>query len=193
MAETEKKVVKLGGREFLPLDFAARTVRQDHYILTAFRKSGVDKVTPTVDEEPKEYLLRMYHKMLAGGRACEILAAFLMPPGVDIRDWRPSHAAEIQEFLERLNTEEDRQLVNQMTFEMMAGFFKQGLLSLLASLTSSLPTESENGSENSPSIPTPSSPPSTTKPGIGRRLSDTLRALIGKRASDSSTSLSSKS
>src|SRR5262245_19790399 len=110
MSETEKKVVKLGGRDFLPLDFAVRTVRQDHFIIAAFRKSGVDKVTPTVDEEPREYLLRMYHKMIASGQACTILSAFLLPPDLPVKDWRPSHAAAIQEHLEGLNTEEERQL-----------------------------------------------------------------------------------
>lgn len=189
---TEKRVVTLGGREFLPLDFAARTVRQDHYILTAFRKSGVDKVTPTVDEDPKEYLLRMFQKMIASGQACHLLAAFIMPKGTEPKDWRPATAAQVQEFLEGLNTEDDRQLVNQMTFEMMSGFFKQGLLSLLASLSSSANQPERERSENSPPT-TNSNPPSTNKPETGPGWFGRLRATITKLRNERSTGHSLRS
>lgn len=133
--------VTLGGKGFALLDFPTRTVRQDHFLVGVFRRTGLDRVSKISEEDPKEFLMRLHQKLLASGLACEVLSGFLIPVGIDNRTWRPSIAKEVQSHLEDLNTEEDRLKVNQLAFECMTGFFMQGLTSLLNSLKRLNPNE----------------------------------------------------
>lgn len=151
-------VVTIGGKRFTKADLARRTVRMDHFMSGVFRRTGVDRTTPTADElsDPMQFLVRMHSKLLASGHACAVLSAFLLPEGVELKDWRPETAQEIQDHLESCDTEEDRQLVSQLAFEVMTGFFRRGLLSLMTILGSSPPSEDHLGSK--PPLETSESP-----------------------------------
>lgn len=149
----EKPVVEIGGKRFSHADLAKRTVRMDHFMVGVFRKTGVDRITPTAEEvnDPLQFLLRMHQKLIASGHTCEVLSAFLLEEGKSESEWRPASAAAVKEHLEGCSTEEDRQLINQLAFEAMTGFFRRGLTSLVAILGSSPPQESDNGVEPPPS------------------------------------------
>ena len=163
------RVYKIGGREFSPIDLERRTVRQDHFMVSVFRRTGVDRVTALMEEDPKEFLLRLHGKLLASGLACEVLSGFLVPvvdgKPLENKAWRQPIAKEIQEHLEGCDTEEDRNLVNQLAFEAMTGFLQRGLLSLLNSMKSSQRKDGNGTSnETSPRI----EELSEMKPGTGR-------------------------
>jgi hypothetical protein len=144
--------LEIGGKKFSLVDLERRTVRQDHYMVAVFRRTGIDKVTPVLQEDPKEFLLRLHQKLLASGLACEILSAFILPEGTTNKQWRPTTAKDVQTHLEDCDTEIDRQLINQLAFEVMTGFFKQGLLSLLNSLRHSTTGQNESPMQSSPRI-----------------------------------------
>lgn len=114
-----------------------------------FRRTGVDKITPTVDEakDPVQFLVRMHGKLIASGYACEVLSAFMVPEERAHEVWRPDIARQVQEHFELANTEEDRQLVNELAFEVMTGFFRRGLVSLMTLLGSSLPGGESDGTK----------------------------------------------
>lgn len=145
-------VVTIGGKRFTHADLAKRSVRMDHFMTAVFRKTGVDKITPTSEEatDPAQFLMRMQGKLIASGHACEVLSAFLLPEGLDQKDWRVETARQVQEHLESANTEEDRMAVNQLAFEAMTGFFRRGLVSLMTLLGSSRPGEGSDEAEPRP-------------------------------------------
>lgn len=146
---TERAKVVLGGREFLVAELEHRTVCQDDFISSLFQAVGLLDITPTLAEDPEAYFTRVWSKLVGSGRKCEVLSAFLMPAGVEMKDWRREHAKTVQEHLERCNTEEERQLLNVLAFQLIAGFFQQRLRLLRDSLSSSAA---------SPESPTPSPP-----------------------------------
>jgi hypothetical protein len=181
------RVYTIGGREFSPIDLDRRTVRQDHFMVAVFRRTGVDRVSSISDEDPKEFLIRLHGKLLASGLACEVLSAFLVPvrdgKPLENKEWRQSIAKEVQEHLEGCDTEIDRNLVNQLAFEVMTGFFKQGLLSLLNTLKSSQPNDDGTTNEIRQRI----EESSETKRGNGPLPSVSLRGSITTELSKSST------
>jgi hypothetical protein len=177
-----EQVYTIGGKEFSPIDFAQRTVRQDHFLVAMFRRTGVDKINPVVDEDPKEFLQRMFQRLVSSGLACEVLSGFLLPRGMKNADWRKETAAIVQQHLEGCSTEEDRLLVNQLAFDAMSGFLLQGLNSLLNIQKLLLEKENE-ATRKSPRIEESSG----TKPGTGRRLSASLRDTILRKLRGSST------
>jgi hypothetical protein len=166
----------IGGREFSSVDLQRRTVRQDHFMVAVFRRTGIDKISAIKDEDPKEFLMRLHQKLLASGLACEVLSAFLLPvkdgKPMENKEWRKNHAQETQEHLEGCDTEEDRLLINQLAFELMAGFFKQGLISLLNSMRrSTMDDPNESQTSESPRI----EESSVMKPGSGQRSSESAQ------------------
>ena len=155
-------------------------------MVAVFRRTGVDRVSAIHEEDPKEFLIRLHAKLLASGLACEVLSGFLLP-AIDGKpmencDWRVTTAREVQDHLEGCDTEEDRNLVNQLAFEAMTGFLKQGLLSLLNSMRSSQRNGNE-AMETSPRI----EESSETKLETGRSLFASSRDTTTSNQSRSST------
>lgn len=134
---SDRVKVVLGGREFLVAELAHRTVCQDDFISSVFQAVGLLEITPTLAEDAEAYFTRVWSQLVGSGRKCEVLSAFLMPPGVEMKDWRREHGKAVQEHLERCNTEEDRQMLNVLAFQLIAGFFQQRLRLLRDSLSSS--------------------------------------------------------
>lgn len=89
------------------------------------------------------FLVEWNADVLASGQACRLLSAFLLPEGKSESDWDPAMAAETQAFLEGLNTEEDRNLVDQLVMECLIGFFQRALQPLIGLLNSTSEANAE--------------------------------------------------
>lgn len=138
----------LGGRRFTAADLDRRTVRQHHYLAAVTRDVGTPKRMPGEDESPAAFLVEWNADVLASGHSCRLLAAFLLPEGKTTRDWTVEMAAETQAFLEGLDTEEDRQLVDALVMECVVGFFQRALRPLISSLSSTAATPATGGQGN---------------------------------------------
>lgn len=83
------------------------------------------------------FVTEWHADILASGKACALLSAFLLPEGNTERDWTADMARDTQSFLENLDSEDDRQLVDQLVMEFLLDFFRRALRPLLTSLRSS--------------------------------------------------------
>ena len=101
--QLEKDVVTLGERRFVVIDFGRRTVAQDHHIMKEIRRSGVDKVLPMDGESDSAYVIRLQTALIDSGRACNLIAGYLIPEGKEERDWTPRMAEEIVAHISRCN------------------------------------------------------------------------------------------
>lgn len=132
----EEPVITIGGKRFIRADLERRTVRQDHFMTGLFKKTGIDRITPTAEEvkDATLFMVRLHQKIITSGHACEILSGFLIPEGTTEKQWTVATARQVQEVLETADTEEDRLLVSQLAFEVMTGFFRRVLRSLILTL-----------------------------------------------------------
>lgn len=139
----------LGGRQFHTADLDRRTVRQHHYLAAVTREVGSPKRLPGQDEEATAYLAEWHADVLASGKACRLLAAFLLPEDVTEAGWTRESAEDTERFLEGLDTEADRETVDALIVDVLIGFFRPALRQLTTSLKSF----------ESRSAPTPDDPP----------------------------------
>jgi hypothetical protein len=130
------EVYTLGGRRFVTADLSRRTVRQHHYLAGITRGVGSPKRMPAEGEDPVAFLVEWQADVLASGEACRLLAAFLLPEGKTEADWSLELARDTQAFLEGLQDEADRELVDQLVMETLVGFFQQAVRRLTSSLQS---------------------------------------------------------
>lgn len=127
---TEPTIVTLGGAAFRVVNFDRRTVLMDHYLAREIRAAGIDKVMPMDGDSNAGYLIRIQTAITDSGRACNILAGYLLPSEMKEQEWTPKTAERTARHIGRCNTQEDRELVSQLCIEVAFGFFKQGLRSL---------------------------------------------------------------
>ena len=137
-------MVTLGGRRFKVIDFARRTVAQDHYLMTHMRSTGMDMVMPGDGESQAEYLMRLQIKLIDSQKAPDLLGGYFLPVtwfdrylprwlcnrlhvGYTERDWTPAIAAETAFHISRLNTEDDRIKVINLCIEVAFGFFRHAV------------------------------------------------------------------
>lgn len=120
----------IGGKEFRVVDLAHRTVRHDGYILALLSRLGVDQLVPLAGEEGEAFAMRIYRWLVERQATTEVVSAFLLPEGVDLKDWRPETAAAIREHLDGCSTEADRQQIYALAAEVVLGFFRHVLRSL---------------------------------------------------------------
>ena len=126
----------LGGRRFHTADLDRRTVRQHHYLVAVTREVVAPKRMPNDENDFGVVLTEWEVDVLASGKACELLGAFLLPEGKVERDWTREMATDTQSFLEQLDREEDRNLVDGLVMECLVGFFQHALRQLQTSLKS---------------------------------------------------------
>ena len=122
--------LKIGGRLFSVANMERRTVLMDHYQMALLRSIGLDRVMPEDKEEGQDWLMRLHAELLASGKTCELLGAYLLPSGKTERDWTPEMAQQTARHLERCDTAEDRDLVNELALEFVFGFFRHAVRSL---------------------------------------------------------------
>lgn len=130
------EVYHLGGRRFVAADLERRTVKHHHFLAAVTRECGSPKRMPRDDEDPTAFVVEWNADVLASGQGCRLLSAFLLPEGKSERDWTPDLAAETQAFLEQLDTQDDRELVDALVMECLVGFFQRALRPLVSSLSS---------------------------------------------------------
>lgn len=141
--------VTLGGREFKVLDFARRTVLQDHYLQRYLRQIGADSVLPRDGEKDAAYTVRLTTTIIDSGKAPDLIAGFLLPLDKEEKDFTPAMAAEIAQHIGQCNTPQDREQVITLATEVAFGFFRQGLEQWARSRTFSSPaTTSDSPSVN---------------------------------------------
>ena len=145
------EVIALGGRRFHTADLDRRTVRQHHYLVAVTREVGSPNRIPEDENDFGVVLTEWEADVLASGKGCELLGAFLLPEGKVERDWTREMATDTQAFLEQLDREEDRNLVDGLVMECLIGFFQRALRQLQTSLKSierpSAPTSDEPSRE----------------------------------------------
>lgn len=119
--------VKLGGRLFTPVNMEARTVLLDHHLMRVVQQSGCDRLVPATGESSEAYLIRLHNQLLTSGSACDLFGCALLPMGKTEKDWTPEMARETALHVGTCDTEEDRQLVNELAIQIVFGFFKRRL------------------------------------------------------------------
>lgn len=127
--------MKIGGRQFSVVDMERRTFRHDAHLLALIGRTGLDKLQPAAGEDAQMFSLRIFDRIVEQGAAAEIAAAFLLPEGMAEREWTAETAAAIQRHLERCDTEADRDEIYRIAYEVVIGFFRQRLRSLVTSLS----------------------------------------------------------
>ncbi len=130
---TEQRPILFGGRNFRAIDFDRRTVALDHYLMRLTRASGVDKVMPMDGEGNESYLFRLQTLMIDSGLVCDIIGGYLIPQELQDAQWTPAVAKETSKCIAACNTQEEREQVLALAMEVVFGFFKAGLESLLRS------------------------------------------------------------
>lgn len=97
--------VQLGPHRYVvPL---AAEVRLGQYSrqLAALAHVGLPDLRPEEGELPTAFLMRAFGRAFASGRAIELVAAFLLPEGVDPSAWSPELYAQVVEELGSLGPE----------------------------------------------------------------------------------------
>ena len=146
MSDTPQSVIVIGGREFRVIDWDSRTVAQDHYMQKLVRQTGVDKVMPMDGEAEVAYLARLQSSLIDSGKCCDLISGFLLPVEVVEKPWAPEVARGIAKHIASCNTQEDRDLVIDLSMQAVLGFFQQGLEQLKRSLERSARSEVQPGS-----------------------------------------------
>lgn len=131
--ESSPQVLRFGGRSFRAIDFDRRTVALDHYLMRLTRASGVDKVMPMDGEANEAYLFRLQTLMIDSGLVCDILGGYLLPVEMAETNWTTAVAKQTSKCLSTCNTQQEREEVLALAMEVVFGFFKQGLESLVRS------------------------------------------------------------
>jgi len=88
-------------------------------------------------DSDKGYLIRLQTALLESGKACDLVAGYLLPQGKTEQDWNEAMAKDIAKHVGRCNTQEDRDAVVYLAMQCCFGFFRQGLerLNILASFS----------------------------------------------------------
>ena len=134
--------IKLGGRLFSFVNYAAITSLNEHYVMKLMRETGLDRVVPVLDEESDAaYLARLQAAMIDTLRTHELLAGYLLPLGKGEPDWDLQMARHTALFLQKLSDPDDKAEIQRLALSMVFDFFRQGLASLPDSLNYSGPPE----------------------------------------------------
>lgn len=120
----------IGGQTFRVVDLAHRTVRHDGYILALLSRLGVDQLVPLAGEDGEAFAMRIYRWLVERQATTEVVSAFLLPEGIELKDWRLETAAAVREHLDGCSTEADRQQIYVLAAEVVLGFFRHALRSL---------------------------------------------------------------
>lgn len=127
--------VTLGGRKFRQI--LKSTVEHDLWMMDQIRSSGVDSVTMEVSERPEEFAERLLKQFVKTGMLVKVLAGSLIAAEQEDLNWTPEMADELAGFFGKLSDPVDKDTLFGMTAHMVAGFFEQGVVSLMTSLKSS--------------------------------------------------------
>jgi hypothetical protein len=139
VSEPGDKLIRLGGREFRPVEDG--TIEHDYWLMGLIRRAGMDRVVMQEGESPDEFASRIMFELMASEHAFSILGGAMMPADKDVCDWTPAMAADTAAFLKHLTSAEDKQTLNACTASLVADFFVHGLATLMTSRKYSSPLE----------------------------------------------------
>lgn len=152
--------IKLGGRLFTLVNYAAITSLNEHYVMKLMRETGLDKVLPEDDglpsyedieggirggslsaaeadrliaqkkESDAEYFARLQQTIVDTLRLHELLAGYLLPIGKTESDFTLDLARETTRFLQGLQSPDDRAEIHRLGSIVTLDFFKAGVASL---------------------------------------------------------------
>jgi hypothetical protein len=125
----------IGGREWKAITNS--TLEHDFWTMGQIRAAGLDRVVIEEGEKVEEFFLRIQREAINHGRAFLLLGGFLMPAEVDPLDWSEEMAIETANFFRKLTDPADKRVVQLQFASMLAGFFANGLASLMTSRKSS--------------------------------------------------------
>lgn len=120
------KLFMLGGKPFRAIDFDRRTALIDHYLMSTIRRLGLDKVVPMDGEDDKAYLIRVQAAIIDSGRVQDLIAGFIVPDGTSERQWTPELARKTSKHIALCDTQDDRELILDLSIEAVFAFFVQG-------------------------------------------------------------------
>ena len=127
--------MKIGGREWKAITNS--TLEHDFWTMGQIRAAGLDRVVIEEGERVEEFFLRIQREAINHGRAFLLLGGFLMPAEMDALDWSEEIAIATADFFRKLTDSEDKRVVQLQFASMLAGFFANGLASLMTSRKSS--------------------------------------------------------
>ncbi|MBS0364904.1 MAG: hypothetical protein JSR67_03660 [Proteobacteria bacterium] len=128
-------MVKLGGREFQPVDQS--TIEWDFTLYSIMQGAGLSDIVLHEGEQPEQLAQRIYRSVLASGSAFDMLGCLLVPAAVDPLTWSPALMRETAAFVRQLSDPADKQEVSRQIVGLITGFFHGGLLSITTSPTRS--------------------------------------------------------
>lgn len=146
-APMQNDVVELGGRKLQVI--SAGPVVHDVWLMQQVRAAGIDHVDMTKGQSADDLVDAMLNRVLASGSALRLLGSLLAPADLDLVDWTPTVAADMEKFLGRLMAAEDKAAIRGLLAQALAGFFASGIASLRTSRTSSAGSPLADG----PAIP----------------------------------------
>lgn len=152
--------IKLGGRIFVLVNYAAITSLNEHYVMKLMRETGLDKVLPEDDglpsyeeieaarqlgklgadeaadllrqksENDTAYFNRLQQAIVDSLRLHDLLAGYMLPLGKTEADWSLELAAETSRFLKGLQSPDDRAEIHRLGSVVVFDFFRAGVASL---------------------------------------------------------------
>jgi hypothetical protein len=154
-------MLKLGGREFDVID--SGTIEWDVTLLNLLSACGLADVTMHDGEDAEGLALRVYRTLMSSGSVFEILGCVLIERNESPLEWNPHKMADTASFIRKLHAPEDKAAITSQITSLVAGFFRQGLLSVRTS--PSFSTRLNGATETQPANPLEAS--STPSSGSG--------------------------
>jgi hypothetical protein len=127
--------ITLNGRQFEAV--SSGTVEWDVTLYGLLQGAGLSDVTMHAGETPQRLAERIYRSLIGCGRLFEILGCVLVPAGTQGFKWTPELMQSTAEFLRHLQAPEDKEAITAQMVALVTSFFRQGLLSIRTSPSSS--------------------------------------------------------
>jgi hypothetical protein len=121
-------MLKLGGREFDVI--RSSTIEWDVTLLNLLSGCGLADVTMHQGESAEGLAMRVYRTLMSSGAVFEILGCVLVPAGEDPLKWTPALMESTSRFIRTLSAQADKDEITSQINSLVAGFFRQGLLSV---------------------------------------------------------------
>jgi len=129
---------ELGGRKWQIITNGS--LQHDYWMVEQVRDAGIKDVEIPAGADLDQALNALIARVMAKGAFLTLLGGLLIPAEIPVTDWTPDVAAEVSAFIGKLVAEEDKVRVRALVAQMLAGFFRSGLVSGWTSPISSAPS-----------------------------------------------------
>lgn len=138
-------MLKLGGREFDVI--RSGTIEWDVTLLNLLQGCGLADVTLHEGESAEDLAMRVYRTLMSSGAVFEILGCVLTPHGSNPFEWTPELMRGTAKFIRALHNQTDKDEITSQINSLVAGFFRQGLLSVRTFTSYSTHQSAEKGTQ----------------------------------------------